>query len=108
MALKIRRNDEVVVITGEDKGKRGRVLAVFPEKRRVLVEGVNFVKRHTKPRPGRQGGIVEKEAPIHVSNLMIVDPRGGAPSRVGKQLLADGKRQRIAKKSGEALPEGGK
>jgi large subunit ribosomal protein L24 len=108
MAMKIRRNDEVVVITGEDKGKRGRVLAVFPEKRRVLVEGINFMKRHTKPRPGRQGGIVEKEAPVHVSNLMIVDPRGGAPSRIGKQVLADGKRLRIAKKSGESLPEGGK
>jgi large subunit ribosomal protein L24 len=108
MAMKIRRHDEVVVITGEDKGKRGRVLAVFPDKSRVLVEGVNFVKRHTKPRPGRQGGIVEKEAPVHVSNLMIVDPRGGGASRVGKQVLADGKRIRVARKSGQELPERGK
>jgi large subunit ribosomal protein L24 len=107
MAMKIRRHDEVVVISGDDKGKRGRVLAVFPDKNRVLVEGVNFMKRHTKPRPGRQGGIVEKEAPVHVSNLMIVDPRGGA-SRIGKQVLGDGRRIRIARKSGEELPERGK
>lgn len=106
--MKIRRNDEVVVIAGEDKGKRGRVLAVYPEKTRVLVEGVNFMKRHTKPRPGRQGGIVEKEAPIHASNVLVVDPRSGEPSRVGTQLLENGKRQRIAKKSGEAMPQGGK
>lgn len=106
--MKIRRNDEVIVITGEDKGKRGKVLAVFPAKTRVLVEGVNFVKRHTKPRPGRQGGIVEKEAPIHVSNVMIVDPRSGGPSRVGTEAVAGGKRQRVAKKSGSALPAGSK
>jgi len=106
--MKIRRNDEVLVISGDDKGKKGRVLAVFPEKSRILVEGVNFVKRHTRPRPGRQGGIVEKEAPLHVSNVMALDPSNGEPTRISKQVLGDGKRQRIAKKSGEAFPEGGK
>lgn len=106
--MKFRRNDQVVVISGDDKGKRGKILAVFPDKSRILIEGVNFVKRHTKPRPGRQGGIVEKEAPIHVSNVMIADPRSGEASRVGKQVLAGGKRQRVSKKSGEAVPEGGK
>jgi len=107
-AMKIRRNDEVLVISGDDKGKKGRVLAVFPDKNRVLVEGVNFVKRHTRPRTGRQGGIVEKEAPIHVSNVMALDPSNGEPTRISKQILADGKRQRVAKKSGEAFPQGGK
>jgi large subunit ribosomal protein L24 len=106
--MKIRRDDQVMVISGDDKGKKGRVLAVFPDKRRILVEGINFVKRHTRPRPGRQGGIVEKEAPIHVSNVMILDPANGEATRVGAQVLADGRRQRIAKKSGEAFPEGGK
>jgi large subunit ribosomal protein L24 len=107
-AMKIRRNDEVMVISGDDKGKKGRVLAVFPDKSRVLVEGINFVKRHTRPRTGRQGGIVEKEAPIHVSNVMAIDPSSGEPTRISKQVLGDGKRQRVAKKSGEAFPQGGK
>jgi large subunit ribosomal protein L24 len=103
--MKIRRNDRVVVISGEDKGKKGRVLRVFPENSRIVVEGVNFIKRHTRARPGQQAGIVEREAPIHVSKVMIEDPASGEPSRVGRQVLEGGRRQRIAVKSKEVLPE---
>ena len=103
--MKIRRNDEVFIIAGDDRGKKGRVLKVFPGEERVIVEGVNFIKRHTRARPNQQGGIVEKEAPLHVSNVMLVDPAKGDRTRVGHQILADGKRQRIAKKSGEVVPE---
>lgn len=103
--MKIRRNDEVFIIAGDDRGKKGRVLKVFPGEQRVIVEGVNFIKRHTRSRPNQQGGIVEKEAPLHVSNVMLVDPAKGDKTRVGHQILADGKRQRIAKRSGEVVPE---
>ncbi len=103
--MKIRRNDQVKVIAGEDKGKTGRVLKAFADDERVIVEGVNFVKRHTRARQGQQAGIVEREAAIHVSNVMLVDPASGDRTRIGHHVLADGKRQRIAKKSGEALPE---
>ncbi len=103
--MKIRKNDEVFVTAGEDRGKRGRVLKVFPKQKQVIVEGVNFIKRHTRPSQQQQGGIVEKEAPINVSNVMLVDPGSSARTRVGHQILADGKRQRIAKKSGEVVPE---
>jgi large subunit ribosomal protein L24 len=103
--MKIRRYDQVVVIAGEDKGKRGKVLKVFAENERVIVEGVNFIKRHTRARQGQQAGIVEREAPIHVSNVMLVDPGTNERTRVGHHVLADGKRQRIARKSGEAVPE---
>ena len=92
-------------VTGRDRGKRGRVLRVLPSKGRVVVEGVNFVKRHTRPNPakGVQGGVVEKEAPIHVSNVMVVDPSSGKPTRVGHKRLADGKKVRIARRSGEMI-----
>ncbi|MEZ5063363.1 MAG: 50S ribosomal protein L24 [bacterium] len=103
--MKIKRNDQVTVIAGEDKGKSGRVLRVIPDQDRVVVEGVNFIKRHTRPRPGQQGGIIEREAPIHVSNVMVNDPADGKPSRIGSHVLADGKRQRVARRSGEALPD---
>jgi large subunit ribosomal protein L24 len=103
--MKIRKNDEVYIVAGDDRGKRGRVLKVFPKQRQVIVEGVNFIKRHTRPSTNQQGGIVEKEAPVHVSNVMLVDPGNSARTRVGHQILADGKRQRIAKKSGEVVPE---
>jgi large subunit ribosomal protein L24 len=102
--MKIRRFDQVVVVTGNDKGKQGKVLKVFPGESRVIVEGVNFVKRHTRARPNRQAGIIEREAPIHVSNVMLLDPAKGERTRVGYQVLADGKRQRVAKKSGEVVP----
>jgi large subunit ribosomal protein L24 len=103
--MKIRRFDQVVVISGEDAGKKGKVLKVLPEDERVIVEGVNFIKRHSRAKPGRQAGIVEREAPIHVSKVMLLDPASGEPTRVGRQVLADGKRQRIAKKSGEVVPD---
>lgn len=103
--MKIRRFDQVKVIAGEGKGKTGKVLKVFPGEERVIVEGVNFIKRHSRARPGQQAGIVEREAPIHVSNVMVLDPASSRASRVGHHLLADGTKQRIAKKSGEALPD---
>jgi large subunit ribosomal protein L24 len=103
--VKIRRNDQVIVIAGEDKGKRGRVLSVVLEKSRVIVEGVNFVKRHTRARPNQQAGIIEREAPIHVSNVMLIDPVKDEATRVGFQVLADGKKQRVAQKSGEVVAE---
>ena len=103
--MKIRRADQVVVIAGEDRGKKGRVLKVFRGEGRLIVEGVNFIKRHTKASAGQQAGIIEREAPIHISNVMLVDPASGERTRIGHHVLSDGKRQRIAKKSGEAVPE---
>jgi len=101
----IRKDDTVQVISGKDRGKRGRVLRVMPSASRALVEGVNMVKRHTKPIPQRniKGGIVEKEGAIHISNLMVVDPDTDKPTRVGRKRLEDGKRVRIAKVSGAVL-----
>jgi len=103
--MNIRRADQVIVISGDDKGKKGRVLAVYPDKQRVVVEGVNFVKRHTRAKTGRQSGIVEREASVHISNVMLLDPSDGNPSRVARHVLSDGKRQRVARRSGEAIPE---
>lgn len=108
--MRVRKGDQVLVIAGNYKGKKGKVLKVFPEKDRVIVEGVNFIKRHTRPsQQNQQGGIIEKEAPIHVSNVMVIDPKTGAPTRIGSKQIFDEKRQRnihvrIAKKSGEMLP----
>jgi large subunit ribosomal protein L24 len=103
--IHIRKNDNVQVISGKDRGKRGRVLTVMPRKGVALVEGVNMVKRHTKPIPQRniKGGIVEKEGPIHVSNLKVIDPESDRPTRVGRQVLEDGRRVRIARISGAVL-----
>lgn len=102
--MRIKKGDLVVVIAGKDKGKKGRVLAAYPKEQRVLVEGVNLVKRHTRPNPAYpQGGIITKEAPLHVSNVMIVDPKTGQPTRVGMKILSDGTKVRYAKKSGEIL-----
>jgi large subunit ribosomal protein L24 len=103
--MKIRRFDQVIVVAGDDRGKKGKVLKVFPESQQVIVEGVNFVKRHTRARQNQQAGIVEREAPIHASNVMLMDPARDVRTRVGHQILADGKRQRIARKSGEVVPE---
>jgi large subunit ribosomal protein L24 len=96
----IRRNDTVVVTTGKDRGKRGRVLKVVPDKNRLVVEGVNFIKRHTKPNPQRniKGGLVEREAPLHASNVQIVCPECGKPTRLGRRLLEDGRKVRICRK----------
>ena len=96
----IRRNDTVVVTTGKDSGKRGRVLKVLPVKNRLIVEGVNMIKRHTRPNPQRQikGGIVEREASLHASNVQLVCPECGAMTRVGHRVLNDGRKIRICRK----------
>ncbi len=96
----IRKNDSVVVITGRDRGKRGRVLQLVPAKNRLIVEGVNIVKRHTRPNPRQnvKGGIVEREAPLHASNVQLLCPECGAPTRIGKRLLGDGRKVRICRK----------
>ncbi len=102
--LKIKKGDTVIVNSGEDKGKTGKVLAVQVEKQRAIVEGINMVSKHTKPNAkNTQGGIVKQEAAIHISNLNIVDPKTGKATRVGRKLNADGKLVRYAKKSGEEL-----
>ncbi len=104
--MRIRKGDQVEVISGVYTGQRGRVLHVWPRKKRVLVEGINNVKCHTRPNPNnQQGGIVEKEAPLHVSNLMIVDSQTDERTRIRIQRLEDGSRVRIAQKSGEQIPE---
>jgi len=101
----VRKNDMVVVRAGKDRGKRGRVLRVLAEKNRVVVEGVNLIKRHTRPNPQRniKGGIVEREAPIHASNVMLLDPETNEPTRVGIKVLPDGRRVRIGRKSGATV-----
>lgn len=106
--LKVRKGDEVMVIAGNDKGKQGKVLKVFPAEDRIIVEGVRFIKRHTRPNQQLpQGGIVEREGKIHMSNVMVIDPKSGKPTRIGHSVVeADGgktKRVRVAKVSGETL-----
>jgi len=103
MAAKIRKGDRVVVTTGRDKGKKGEVLRVMPEDGRVLVSGINMIKRHTKQSAREQGGIVSKEAPVHLSNVAHVDPKSGEATRVGFKFLSDGRKVRFAKKSGEVI-----
>jgi len=104
--LRIRRDDEVVVISGKDKGKTGRVLRVEPAKRRVYVEGLNIVKRHQRPsalNPNAQAGVIEREGPIHVSNVSLVDPRTKKPTRLGTTTTTDGKKARVARRSGTQI-----
>jgi large subunit ribosomal protein L24 len=103
MAAKIKKGDRVVVIAGRDKGKSGEVLRVFPSEERVLIAGVNVVKRHQRQTARVQGGIVSKEAPLHLSKIAHVDPKTGGPTRIGFKILGDGRRVRFAKKSGEVL-----
>jgi large subunit ribosomal protein L24 len=100
LATSIRKNDNVLVVTGKDRGKRGRVLKVLPEKNRLIVEGVNVIKRHTKPNPGKnvKGGIVEREASVHASNVQLVCPECGAQTRLGRKVLGDGRKVRICRK----------
>ncbi len=103
---KIRKDDEVVVLAGKDKGKHGKVLRVLPDENRAIVEKVNIVKRHKRPdRMGNAGGIVEKEAPIHVSNLAIYNSGTGKADRIGYKFLADGQKVRVYKSNGEVLPK---
>ena len=100
LATPIRKNDNVLVITGKDRGKRGRVLKINPEKNRLVVEGVNMIKRHTKANPGKnvKGGVVEREAPLHASNVQLVCPECGKATRLGKKILGDGRKVRICRK----------
>jgi large subunit ribosomal protein L24 len=103
LKFKIKKGDKVVVITGRDKGKSGEVLRVLREEDRVLVQGVNMMKRHTRPAAGQPGGIIEKEAAIHISNVAHLDPKSNEPTRVGYKVLEDGRKVRFAKRSGEVL-----
>ena len=103
MGVKIKKGDRVIVTTGRDKGKKGEVLKVFPSESRALVSGVNVVKRHQRQTQTQQGGIVQKESTIHLSNLAHVDPKSGNASRVGFKWLKDGRKVRFAKKSGEVI-----
>jgi large subunit ribosomal protein L24 len=103
MAARIRKGDEVIVISGRDKGKKGNVLKVMADDNRVLVQGVHMVKRHERQSQTQQGGIVEKEASIHVSNVALIDPDGGEVTRVGFRSLEDGRKVRYAKRSGEVI-----
>lgn len=103
--MSIRKNDQVLVRAGKDRGKKGRVLMVLAAKNRVVVEGVNIIKRHTRPNPQKniKGGIVEREAPIHASNVMVIDPEAGVATRIGHKTLPDGRRVRIGRKSGAVV-----
>lgn len=103
--IRLRKNDLVEVIAGRDQGKRGKIIAVMRTEARVLVQGVNFIKRHTRPNPQRniKGGIVEREAPLHVSNVMIVSPDDDKRTRLGSKLLTDGRRVRMGRRGGEVL-----
>jgi large subunit ribosomal protein L24 len=100
MAAKIKKGDKVVVLTGRDKGRSGEVIAVHPDDARALVRGINMVKRHQKQSAQQEGGIISKEMTIHLSNLAVADPKDGKPTRVGFKIMADGKRVRVAKRSG--------
>lgn len=103
LKLKIKKGDDVIVITGREKGKTGTVLRVFRDKRRALIQGVNMVRRHTRPSAAGAGGIVEKEASIHISNLAHVDPKTNKPTRVGYKTLEGGRKVRFARRSGEVI-----
>jgi large subunit ribosomal protein L24 len=103
MAAKIKKGDKVVVLTGRDKGRTGEVIQVMPTESRALVRGVNIVKRHQRQSQTQEGGIISKEAPIHLSNLAYADPKTNKPTRIGFKVLADGKKVRVAKKSGETI-----
>ena len=102
--MRIRKNDMVRVISGNDKGSEGKILKVFPDNNRVIVEKVNMIKRHTRAsKDVPQGGIIEKEGPINASNVMLVCPNTSKPTRIGKDILSDGSRARVSKRSGEML-----
>ncbi|RUO98067.1 50S ribosomal protein L24 [Hyphomicrobium sp.] len=104
-AFKIKKGDKVVVLAGRDKGKSGEVIEVRPKENRALVRGVNMVRRHQRQSANQEGGIISKEGPIDLSNIALEDPKDGKPTRVGFKILADGKKVRIAKRSGEQIPE---
>jgi large subunit ribosomal protein L24 len=104
-AFKIKKGDKVVVLAGRDKGKSGEVIRIFPKENRALVRGVNMVRRHQRQSATQEGGIISKEGPIDLSNIAVEDPKDGKPTRVGFKILNDGKKVRIAKRSGEQIPE---
>lgn len=103
MAAKIRKGDKVIVITGRDKGRTGEVVEVRPDDNRAVVRGINMVKRHQKQTAQQEGGIISKELPIHISNIALADPKGGKATRVGFKVLKDGKKVRVAKRSGAEI-----
>ncbi|MDI4657911.1 50S ribosomal protein L24 [Xanthobacter autotrophicus] len=103
MAAKIKKGDKVVVLTGRDKGRTGEVIQVMPKEERALVRGVNIVKRHQRQTANQEGGIISKEAPIQLSNVAVADPKDSKPTRVGFQVLEDGTKVRVAKRSGERI-----
>ena len=103
MKMKVKKGDKVVILTGKDKGAKGEILKVFPEASRVLVQGVNLVKKHQKPSATGSGGIESVERPIHVSNVALMDPKTEKPTRVGFKVLKDGKKVRVARRSGETI-----
>jgi large subunit ribosomal protein L24 len=103
MAAKIKKGDKVVVLTGRDKGRAGEVVQVMPKEDRALVRGVNLVKRHQRQTMNQEGGIIQKEAPIQLSNLALADPKDGKPTRVGFKVLEDGRKVRFAKRSGDLI-----
>jgi large subunit ribosomal protein L24 len=101
--FRIKKGDEVVVLSGKDRGKRGKILRVLRKDERVLVQGINMIKRHTRPSQTSPGGILEKEAALHISKVALVDPKLGKPTRVGYKFLDDGRKVRVAKLSGEVI-----
>ncbi len=101
--LKIKKGDQVIVLAGRDKGRKGEVLRVLPKDNRALVQGVNMVKRHTRPTQMQAGGIIEREASIHISNLSLIDPKSGDATRVGYKILDDQRKVRYSKRSGEVI-----
>ena len=103
MAAKIRKGDKVIVLNGRDKGRTGEVFEVRPDDNKALVRGVNLVKRHQKQTAAQDGGIISKEAPVHLSNLALADPKDGKPTRVGFSVLPDGRKVRVAKRSGAEI-----
>lgn len=106
--LKVRKGDEVIVITGKNKGKKGKILKIFPEENKAIVSGINLVKKHTKASQTSEGGIISKELPIHISNIAHIDPKTGSQTKVAFKILEDGSKVRIAKKSGEIIAKEGK
>jgi large subunit ribosomal protein L24 len=103
MAAKIRKGDKVIVLTGRDRGRSGEVIQVMPTEGRALVRGIHMVKRHQRQTASQDGGIISKEAPIHLSNLAIADPKDGKPTRIGFKMMADGRKVRVAKRSGAEI-----
>jgi large subunit ribosomal protein L24 len=103
MAAKIKKGDKVVILAGRDRGRSGEVIRMYPAEQRALVRGINMIKRHQKQSPRAEGGIISKEAAIHLSNIAVADPKDGKPTRVGFKILEDGRKVRFAKRSGDLI-----